>query len=341
MKKISLFICLIIVLNVFSACGENNKDESKATSEKANSSKTSVSNVVSESSSKETTTSSAESETGSSSESDSKVSSVLESDIISSENESSSERSCRGWQPPPITYTCFYSDSVSSFKKFMRTPYDSFSKKEIENNDILINWKKDKDKFLFVNEKGKYKIASILARSIDVDDMRRGYSVYFENKKAKTNNEPSGFNVTIRPVEGAERKLSEVVLCRFITYSNYKFIKKNHKKWGAYYVDENETVCLFRYDNYVVIVTSTLGEIYGRLTTEYLDCFGLKYISKPNECPQTTSSETSSTESSSIESSSENTSSLENNSSETQSSDISSENASSPNTTSSEETSTQ
>ena len=454
MKKISLFICLIIVLNVFSACGENNKDESKATSKRANSSKTSVSNVVSESSSKETTTSSVESETGSSSETtDNNVSES--SDVLTTSSEEpqiftdikspNQRRWLDLWDDPyetfiewaksngtkriddrdysqydevkplvefvstqekllmpcninkkfridniksgvnlaryfidigngksfdaadgfslafiPITnekdkqksllalikkyttatnlskskkkckygtyyydedsayfryddylvgltmkfsksfdsnffdyfdleyaslerekYPCFYSYFDSSFKEFMKTPYNSFSKEELENNEKLINWKKDKNKFLFVKESGEYKISYILAQTVKSDKKACGYSVYFKNNEAKTKDD--GFNVTIRPIEGAELKKNDFDLYRGVSYSNFVFEKGEHKDLGAYYFDLYKNLFVIRYDDYLVIVTSKLGEISGRVKTEWLNCFELEYISKPNE----------------------------------------------------------
>ena len=72
-------------------------------------------------------------------------------------------------------------------------------------------------------------------------------------------------------------------LYRGVSYSNFVFEKGEHKDLGAYYFDLYKNLFVIRYDDYLVIVTSKLGEISGRVKTEWLNCFELEYISKPNE----------------------------------------------------------
>ena len=332
MKKISLFICLIIVLNVFSACGENNKDESKATTEKANSSKTSVSNVVSESSSKETTTSSDTSKETSSSDNDSEASSALESDINSSKDSHSS----RFVEPsPPDTGKHF---SASEFIEFVKTPFDSQTEvnKKIYSN--FLAGKKIITQFMFIKALKGYEIYAVDPNPLFEGYSRLGsYRVYLRRKSSQKEDYDSvenKFNIGIyydkteRPVTWKLKPITG--------YTILEFDKKKHDKWGEYYISKKGDVLLFKRDDFVFCISNKLGQTKSAFQKEWLNAFDTKYISKPYEIPLNTSSETSATESSS-----ENISSLENNSSETQSSDISSENASSQNTTSSEETSTQ
>ena len=337
MKKISLFICLIIVLNVFSACGENNKDESKATSEKANSSKTSVSNVVSESSSKETTTSSDTSKETSSSDNDSEASSALESDINSSKDSHSS----RFVEPsPPDTGKHF---SASEFIEFVKTPFDSQPEvnKKIYSN--FVSGKRFLTQFIFIKALKGYEIYAVDPNPLTKSyDPMFCYRVYLRRKSSQKEDYDSveyKFNIGIYYIGiNYDRSENPVTwMLKPITgYTILEFDKKKHDKWGEYYISKKGDVLLFKRDDFVFCISNKLGQTKSAFQKEWLNAFDTKYISKPYEIPLNTSSETSATESSS-----ENISSLENNSSETQSSDISSENASSQNTTSSEETSTQ
>ena len=225
MKKISLFICLIIVLNVFSACGENNKDENKATSEKANSSKTSVSNVVSESSSKETTTSSSESETGSSSETtDNNVSESSGMLTTSSEDEVIYDG---GMTPDKRRWLRLYNDPYETFIEWAK----SNGTKRIYDRDYQ-QYDEVKPLVEFVSTQEKLLMPCNINKKFRIDEIKSGVKLaryFIDIGNGKSFDAADGFSLAFIPITN-EKDKQKSLLALIKKHTTATNLSKSKKK---------------------------------------------------------------------------------------------------------------
>ncbi len=306
MKRLSLVVCLIVVLNIFSGCGTNNIDGNNPVNGNAESSKTSaVSSIASESTSEETATSSDTSKETSSSDNDSEASSVLESDINSSKH-SSSSRFSHGGDNPEITYP-----TASEFIEFMKTPYEAHSDSDKKSYEALLKWKQNLTEFLFIKADKGYEISAAIFLPVLEESYGffkgRAYSFHLRRKSSKKEtyyliddkfnigvysvrlNIPKPFSWTIEQITGLEAS---------------EFTKKQNDKWGEYYISKDGYLLLFRYDSYVICILNKAHQSKKEFQKEWLNAFDLKYVSKPNELPKDTSSQAVSSGKSSIESTS-------------------------------------
>ena len=323
MKKFSLFICLIIVLNIFSACGMKEEADTQSSSREKETSEI-VSVVSSEeneaSASEYTSTEESEKESVSKEESVPKNVAKEESEpknVSKEDKANSTPKKITAGKGPLVPKYVHYRTGIDRFIGYLEWPCLSKDfDMEYEYNKPLAEWAYSQEEVLILRPKDEKHFISItgLPRPAAQVPLTVGYTFCFTD-----------FYAALRYLNDEEKNEDLLSLVNRYDAQDLMFFKKK-SKWGEYYTDKTGKEIFLRIDDYLVNLYSNDSKI-----DISLDGFKFEYVPLErscNSCPHRPDHFKSS--------------SSKNSSSETQSSDISSkQNASSQNTTSSEETSTQ